>query len=70
MLYSTEMKMIKMFTYFSRAWIKKENVLARLDFELAYNDVAVQNINHYVTRSSSEDQTVALVEISHLFKSQ
>ena len=31
----------------------KVNVIAQLDFELAYFDVAVKYINHYATRTPS-----------------
>ena len=36
---------------FSKGICPKVNVLARLDFELAYNDPAVHRFNHYTTRT-------------------
>ena len=37
------------FIPFSKAISLKVNVIVRLEFELAFNDVAVQYVSHYVT---------------------
>ena len=37
---------------FSMGISSKVNVIAQLEFELVYNDVAVQHFSHYATMSS------------------
>ena len=39
------------------------NVIARLDFELANNDVAVQNVSHYATETPLRALSVLLSSI-------
>ena len=36
---------------FPRGISPKENVIARLEFELAYNDIVVQHVNHYTSET-------------------
>ena len=38
------------------------NIVASLEFELAYYDVAVQHINHYATRAPLERKTETELE--------
>ena len=46
----------------SKGMCPKVNVIARLEFELAYYDSAVHYFNHYTTRKTSNKQISVLMQ--------
>ena len=49
---------------FSKGISPKVSVIARLGFELAYYDIAVQHVNHYATWTLTYINLVKKVEIN------
>ncbi len=57
--YSTHSREDKGVHTFPEGICPKVNVIARLEFELAYYDSAVQRFNHYTTRMPPIDRTLS-----------